>query len=164
MKKIKLFTDSSVNPQKKIGFAAYLKISDESIAFEDMKKDIKIKRFEETSSTKLELQTLLWALDEIKKEDLSIEVYTDCQNIIGLEKRREKLEKNNYHSSAGSLMNNHDLYKEFFEKLDKLTLSFIKVKGHKKTSLKDEIDNIFNLVDKASRTALREENKDFYVL
>ena len=154
--RIKLFTDSSVNPQKKIGFGAYLLLIDENISLEEMKKNIKIKRFEDTSSTKLELQTFLWALDEIKEENFDIEVYTDCQNIIGLENRREKLEKNNYHSSSGKLMNNHDLYKEFFEKIDILNLYFIKVKGHKKTSLKDDIDNIFNLVDKASRNALRE--------
>ena len=156
--KIKLFTDSSVNPQEKIGFAAFLKLSDESLSLEDMKSHIKTKRFEDTSSTKLELQTLLWALDEIQVDSRTyIEVYTDCQNIIGLEDRRKRLEGNDYKSSKGKLMNNHDLYKLFFEKLDKLNLSFIKVKGHKKTSLKDDIDNIFNLVDKASRNALREE-------
>ena len=155
MKKIKLFTDSSVNPQEKIGFGAYLLI-EENISFEEMKKNIKIKRFEDTSSTKLELQTLLWALDEIKGIDSLIELYTDCQNIVGLQDRREKLEKNNFHSSSGKLMNNHELYKDFFEKTDELNLTFIKVKGHKKNSLKDEIDNVFNLVDRASRTALRE--------
>ena len=47
-------------------------------------------------------------------------------------------------------------YKEFYKLIDKVDISFIKVKGHKKTSLKDEVDNIFNLVDKASRSALRE--------
>lgn len=156
MIKIKLFTDSSVNPQEKIGFGAYLKTIDESVPLLEMKKGIKTKKFEDTSSTKLELQTLIWALDEIEKASL-IEVYTDCQNIIGLENRRKKLESNDYKSSKGKLMNNHDLYKLFFEKIDKLNLVFIKVKGHKKSSLKDEIDNIFNLVDKASRNALREE-------
>jgi len=157
MKKIKLFTDSSVNPQEKIGFGAYLKIIDENISFESIKKDIKIKRFEDTSSTKLELQTLLWALDQIKSDtNCLIEIYTDCQNIIGLKDRRKRLEENDYKSSKGKLMNNHDLYKRFFELLDKLNLNFTKVKGHKKSYLKDEIDNIFNLVDKASRNALRE--------
>jgi ribonuclease HI len=155
MNSIKLFTDSSVNPQEKIGFGAYLKIIDENISLLDMKKDIKTKRFEDTSSTKLELQTLLWALDEIENDSF-IEVYTDCQNIIGLEDRRKKLESNAYKSSKGKLMNNHELYKLFFEKIDKLNLVFIKVKGHKKSSLKDNIDEIFNLVDKASRNALRE--------
>ena len=156
MKKIKLFTDSSVNPQEKVGFGAYLFLKDKDISFEDMKKDIKTKRFEDTSSTKLELQTLLWSLEEINDKDVIIEIYTDCQNIIGLQDRRERLEKNNFHSSAGKLMNNHELYKYFFEKTDELNLTFIKVKGHKKNSLKDEIDTIFNLVDKASRNALRE--------
>ena len=156
MKKIKLFTDSSVNPQEKVGFGAYLLLKENNISFEDMKKDIKTKRFEDTSSTKLELQTLLWSLEEINDKDVIIEIYTDCQNIIGLQDRRERLEKNNFHSSAGKLMNNHELYKYFFEKTDELNLTFIKVKGHKKNSLKDEIDTIFNLIDKASRSALRE--------
>ena len=156
MKKIKLFTDSSVNPQEKIGFGSFLILEEKNISFEEMKKNIKIKRFENTSSTKLELQTLLWALKEINDKNIIIEVYTDCQNIIGLQDRREKLEKNNFHSSSGKLMNNHELYKDFFEKIDELNLTFIKVKGHKKNSLKDEIDTIFNLVDKASRNALRE--------
>ena len=53
-------------------------------------------------------------------------------------------------------MNNHELYREFFKKLDELNLTFIKVKGHKKNSLKNHIDDIFNLVDKASRNALRQ--------
>lgn len=157
MKKIKLFTDSSVNPQEKIGFGSFLIIEDENLTLENLKKNIKIKRFENTSSTKLELQTFLWSLEEIKNKDVIIEVYTDCQNIIGLQDRKEKLEKNNFYSSSGKLMNNHELYKEFFEKTDKLDLVFIKVKGHKKSSLKDEIDTIFNLVDKASRSALRNQ-------
>ena len=68
----------------------------------------------------------------------------------------EKLEKNNFHSSSRRLMNNHELYREFFKKLDELNLTFIKVKGHKKNSLKNHIGDIFNLVDKASRNALRQ--------
>lgn len=156
MKKIKLFTDSSVNPQEKIGFGSFLILEEKNISLEEMKKNIKLKRFENTSSTKLELQTFLWALDEINDKNIIIEVYTDCQNIIGLQDRKEKLQKNNFHSSSGKLMNNHELYKDFFEKTDELNLIFIKVKGHKKNSLKDEIDTIFNLVDRASRSALRE--------
>ena len=156
MKKIKLFTDSSVSPQEKIGFGAYLLLDDENESFEDFKDNIKIKRFENTSSTKLELQTFLCSLEEIIDKNVVIEVYTDCQNIIVLEDRRKRLETNDYKSSKGKLINNQELYKEFFEKIDKLNIIFIKVKGHKKNSLKDEIDNIFNLVDKASRNALRE--------
>ena len=158
MKKIKLFTDSRVNPQLKIGFAAFLKVTDEKVSLEEIKKEIKIKRFENTSSTKLELQTFLWAIEEINlNTSFLIEVYTDCQNIIGLPNRKEKIQSLNYHSSSGKLLNNSELYKDFFKLLEKYNCEFIKVKGHKKNSLKDEIDDIFNLVDKASRNALREE-------
>ncbi|MBL3519028.1 ribonuclease H [Arcobacter lanthieri] len=157
MKKIKIFIDSSVNPQQKIGFGVFLEVSDDNLLIDDLKKIIKIKRFDDTSSTKLELQTLLWTLDEIGIiTDNTIEVYTDCQNIIGLQSRREKFELNDYKTSTGKTINNHELYKLFFQKIDKLNIDFIKVKGHKKNSLKDEIDTIFNLVDKASRNALRE--------
>ena len=158
MKKIKLFTDSSVNPQLKIGFAAFLKVTDEKVSLEEIKKEIKIKRFENTSSTKLELQTFLWAIEEINlNTSFLIEVYTDCQNIIGLPNRKEKIQSLNYHSSSGKLLNKSELYKDFFKLLEKYNCEFIKVKGHKKNSLKDEIDDIFNLVDKASRNALRED-------
>ena len=36
----------------------------------------------------------------------------------------------------------------------------IQVKGHRKTILKDNIDHVFNLVDKASRSVLRDEFKE----
>ena len=127
MQKIKLFTDSSLGPYNKIGFGAYLILNDENESLEELNEHIKIKRFENTSSSKLELQTLLWALEEIANNNISIEIYTNCQNIIGLENRRKKLEKNHFYSTSGKLMNNHDLYKDFYLKLDELSLSFIKV-------------------------------------
>ena len=95
MQKIKLFTDSSLGPYNKIGFGAYLILNDENESLEELNEHIKIKRFENTSSSKLELQTLLWALEEIANNNISIEIYTNCQNIIGLENRRKKLEKTN---------------------------------------------------------------------
>lgn len=161
VEKIELFIDSSVNPQNKIGFSAYLYKTEKTNDLEFLKNSIKTKMFDNTSSTKLELQTFLWALDELKNSIknilcISIEVYTDCQNIISLIDRKKRLQENSYISSNGKLIRNHDLYKEFFNKTNKLNISFIKVKGHKKNSLKDEVDNIFNLVDKASRSALRE--------
>ena len=165
LEKIELFTDSSVNPQSKIGFAAFLVKNDKDIILEKLNKSIKIKKFENTSSTRLELQALLWAISDIEKEksDLSnilIEVYTDCQNIVNLKNRKSKLVENNYQSGTGKLIKNHDLYKDFFKIESRLNLNIIKVKGHKKTILKDNIDNIFNLVDKASRSTLRDEFKD----
>lgn len=153
--------DSSVNPQSKIAFASYLIKYDESIDLKSLKNSIKSKMFTNTSSTKAELQAFLWALDEILKnrnleQDLQIKVYTDCQNIISLNERKDKLEKSNFYSKTGKLLINAILYKEFFKKTKDLKIEFIKVKGHKKSSSKDDIDSIFSLVDKASRTYLRD--------
>ncbi len=150
-----LFTDGSVNPQSCIGFGAYLLLNSLELSSAELEKKIKIKKFENTSSTKLELETLLWALDEVSMKNFKITVYTDCQNIIGLEARRDGFEAKNYMTSKAKLIKNHELYKDFFERLDILDCEFIKVKGHKKTSVKNEIDEIFTLVDRASRNALR---------
>ena len=158
MKKLKLFTDSSVNPQTKIGFGAYLLCSDENAhdcSLVNLDNKIKTKLFENTSSTKLELQTFLWALENIEDSNANIQVYTDCQNMITLPLRREKLERSEYRSKNGTLKSKHQLYKDFFNLIDKHNIEFIKVKGHKKNILKDHIDRIFNLVDKASRHQLR---------
>jgi len=158
MKSIKptifLFTDGSVNPQSGVGFGAYLFLNKKQVSLPMLVKDIQTKKFVDTSSTKLELETLLWALSEIKQVESKIVVYTDCQNIIGLKSRRERFEKNDYITSKNQKIKNHELYKEFFTITDSLDCEFIKVKGHKKSSTKDEIDKIFSLVDKTARGAL----------
>ena len=153
--KLRIFCDGSVNPNKNIGYAAYFILDNNFERFEFIKNRIKIKKFENTSSTKLELEVLLWAFENEDLKGKEVIVYTDCQNILGLKNRREKLEKNNYQTSTGKIVKNHELYKKFYEFHDKLNVSFEKVKGHKKSSQKDEIDKLFNLVDKASRKALR---------
>ncbi len=148
---IKLFCDGSVNPQSKIGFGAYF-IYDETLE----KQNISLKKFENTSSTKLELEVLLWALSDEKVLNNKVTIYTDCQNVLGLENRREKLEKNFYKTSTGKEIKNQELYKLFFELSDKLNFKLIKIKGHKPSQEKDDTDRLFNFVDKASRRALRE--------
>ena len=154
---IYLFTDGSVNPQSGIGFGGYL-LLEELVFFVTLEKVIKVKQFNDTSSTKLELESLLWALNETNTKNHKIVVYTDCQNIIGLNDRRDRFEKNNYITSKGKQIKNHELYKDFYKLIDILNCEFIKVKGHKKKSTKDDIDKIFTLVDKATRNALRKIN------
>ena len=151
-----LFTDGSVNPQSGVGFGGYLLLDTLDSPYPDVEQKIQLKKFNDTSSTKLELETLLWALNDVDFKNFKIVVYTDCQNIIGLKDRRDRFEKKDYLTGKGKLIKNHELYKEFYKITDILDCEFIKVKGHKKSSTKNEIDNIFTLVDKATRNALRE--------
>ena len=159
MNKIKsnifLFTDGSVNPKNGIGFGAYLLMDKLELSSTTVENEIQIEKFENTSSTKLELETLLWTFDNEDLQNYKVVVYTDCQNIIGLRDRKERFEKNNYMTSKNKVIKNHELYKDFFYKLENLDCEFIKVKGHRKASEKNEIDEIFTLVDRATRRALR---------
>lgn len=158
---LQVFTDGSVNTHSKVGYGAYLVVSDLSVPIDSLKDMVKLKRFEQTSSTKLELQTLLWALNETialaEGRDITLTIYTDCQNIIGLPRRRARLEQSNYLSSKGKQLNNHELYKEFYRLTSSIKYELIKVIGHQASNKKDKIDRLFGLVDRASRRALRED-------
>ena len=162
MHHLQVFTDGSVNTQLKVGYGAYLVVSDLSTSIDSLKNTVKVKRFEQTSSTKLELQTLLWALSETialaNESDMVLTAYTDSQNIIGLPGRRARLEQSNYFSSKNKRLNNYALYQEFYRLTSWLNCGFVKVVGHQASSKKNEIDRLFGLVDQASRRALREDS------
>ena len=155
MDELMLFTDGSVNTQSKIGYGAYLAVSEDGLSLDSLRERVKVKRFEHTSSTKLELQTLLWALKDIQALGGKVIVYTDSQNIMGLPGRRERFEQNSYRSKKGRLLNNYELYQEFYRVTDQLKCRFVKVRGHQVSNQKDDIDRLFTLVDRASRNALR---------
>ena len=151
--KLILFSDGSVNPKQGLGFGAYLELSEMPGDIGTIRALIKVKRFENTSSTKLELQTLLWALSEISSK--KIISYTDSQNIAGLLSRKKQLEEKNFCSKNGRPLSNAELYRDFFKKTEKFDIQFQQVNGHKPSSQKNSIDKIFSLVDRASRNALR---------
>ncbi len=148
-----LFTDGSVEVKSGIGFGAYVVVPDINESMDNIAHRIQVKRFDSTSSTRLELQTLLWALGEIRSSE--VEVYTDSQNIPSLLKRRERLQKNNYRTKAGKLHRHWDLYREFFAWVDSINIKVVKVSGHSPQGTRTKTEKIFSLVDKASRNALR---------
>lgn len=150
-----LFTDGSVNTKLNFGYGAYISISDPEISDFELMQLVNVKRFDQTSSTKLELQTLLWALSEVHNFKGRITLYTDSQNITGLNGRRERLEKNDYYSKQNKRITNWELYQSFYRLTDEMNIEIKKVSGHKRTSSKDNIDRLFTIVDRASRNALR---------
>ena len=152
-----LFSDGSVNTSTNVGFGAWLIVNQDELLAAGLKPEINIKRFENSSSVKLELETLLSAFSNIQGFEGKITVYTDSQNIIGLPGRRSRLEKNNYYTKSGRRIHNFELYQQFYQYLDEMNCEFIKIKGHKKSGLKNNIDRLFTLVDRASRNALRSE-------
>jgi ribonuclease HI len=157
MDELMLLTDGSVNTESNIGYGAYLAVSERGLSLDSLRAHVKVRRFEHTSSTKLELQTLLWALSDIQALGGKVIVYTDSQNIMGLQGRRERLEQNNYRSKKNRRLNNYELYQGFYRMTDQLNCKFVKVPGHQASNQKNDIDRLFALVDRASRNALRGE-------
>lgn len=157
-----LFTDGSVDAKTHIGFGAYLAINSTAASLADLKTKVKVEQFENTSSTTLELQTLLWAMDDAflsqTEKMIRVVVYSDSQNIIDLLARRSRLEEQGYFARNGRRLNNAELYRQFFRAIDQCNCQIIKVDGHKTQHSKNDIDRLFSLVDKASRSALREFN------
>jgi ribonuclease HI len=159
MDELLIFTDGSLNTHSNIGYGAYLSVSERGLSLDSLKRRVKVRRFEHTSSTKLELQTLLWALSDIKALGSRVIVYTDSQNIMSLQRRRDRLEQNDYRSKKNKRLNNYELYQEFYRMTDQLDCEFVKVRGHQVSNQKDDIDRLFTLVDRASRNALRGDNQ-----
>ena len=155
MDELMLFVDGSLNPQSNIGYGAYLVVSEGSFALDALRTQVKVRRFEQTSSTKMELQTLLWALGDIHATRRKVMVYTDSQNILGLLERRGRLEQNDYRSKNNKRLKHYELYQAFYRMIDQLDCKLVKVRGHQAADQKDDMDRLFTLVDRASRKALR---------
>ncbi|NJO90949.1 MAG: ribonuclease H [Chloroflexia bacterium] len=158
MTELVLFTDGSVHSESKTGIGGFLLLEKPYQFSEDFKDKICLKHFENTSSTKLEIQTLLWALSEVNITYYKLTVYTDSQNIISLPGRQKKLEQNGFMTSKNKLHENHLLYKELFNYLNEKNIEFIKIKGHQPKQNKEQEDLLFSLVDKAVRKASRTLN------
>ena len=149
MDELMLFADGSVNTHSKIGYGAYLAVSERGLSLDSLRPRVKVRRFEHTSSTKLELQTLLWALGDIQGLRNRVIVYTDSQNIMGLPGRRDRLEQNDYRSRKNKRLKNYALYQELYRMTDQLDCEFVKVRGHQVSNQKDDIERVFTLVDRA---------------
>ena len=167
MSNFALFTDVSVNPQRKLGVGGYLLVpvpfleSDpDDIEQCELSARLKIKRFAETSSTKLEVQTVLWALEDVREELIdatpgSLQMYTDSQCVAGLMRRRDSLTNSDFIAKrSGRPLPHATLYREFYAAYDRLGFQLIKVPGHSPASTHDTVRRVFSCVDREVRKAL----------
>ncbi len=163
-----IFTDGSVNPQRKCGVGgyvilpySYLQVPPQSIEPATITERFVMRRFEETSSTKLEAQTAVWALEEYRKERhlrgaATLRLYTDSQCVVGLPGRRVALEKKDFVSnSTHQQLLNAPLYRRFYELADELEFEVIKVAGHGRSHSFDTVHAVFSVIDREVRKELR---------
>ena len=159
-----LFTDVSVCPGLKLGVGAYvmlpasfLEASSGVIGRPEIAGRLKVRRFEGTSSTRLELQTVLWALTENRMGPHgSLTIYSDSQCVSGLLKRRPRLLAGGFLSKkTNQQLGNASLYRAFYEFHDELGFQVVKVDGHPGSRAHDDAHRIFSFVDKEARKALK---------
>jgi ribonuclease HI len=176
MNSFSLFTDVSLNPKLKLGVGAYLVVptsfieaSPHSIEISEVAEQLVTRRFEATSSTKLEVQTVLWALEDyrnkLKVSGLrKLHVYSDSQCVAGLLRRRPGLEVNSFLcKKTNRLLKNASLYRKFYEFYDELWFEVVKVAGHTPSCSHDTVHRIFSFVDKKVRKALNLWMREFEV-
>ncbi len=168
-----IFTDASLYPRLKLGAgacltipAALLETPVKDINKPEIINNIKIKKFEQTSSSKLELQTVLWAIETFKEENHSVKnymltIYTDSQSVAGLPGREQKLKSKNYMSGKSKRpLKNAELYKKFYKLRAELNFEVVKVKGHSRAGSHDTTHRIFAYLDREARRVLREWMKE----
>jgi len=56
MDELMLLTDGSVNTLSNIGYGAYLAVSERGLSLDSLRTRVKVRRFEHTSSTKLDIR------------------------------------------------------------------------------------------------------------
>ena len=158
-----LFTDGSLNPQRRIGIGIALLVPESFLETESKRIDAKEiaaltrhRRIKDTSSTKLEVQTAIWAIREF--EDKSpIVLHTDSQNVVGLHARRERLEANKYVSNeTGKTIRHAELYQRYFALADQCEFTVRKVTGHSDFRYQDTVHRIFHYVDREARRLLKQ--------
>jgi ribonuclease HI len=164
MKDFALFTDVSVDPVLKLGVGAclvlpafFLDVPFSRIDKREITGRITLRRVEATSSTKLELDTVLLALGGHRKRSRGrLNLYTDSQCISGLLKRKPGIIGRDFLSRTTNLpLRNAPLYRRFYALHDELVFNVIKVDGHSKTWDRDTAHRIFSIVDREARRALK---------
>ena len=162
-----LFTDVSLDPQRKRGVGAYfaapasfLDVPPDSIDRTEIAERLVVRRVDDTSSTKLEVQTVVWALEEYQQAlhrpgTAQLRVHTDSQCVAGLLGRRAGLEGRGFQSKRTRQPLPHaDLYRRFYALADELGFEVIKVAGHARAGSHDTVHRVFSWVDREAGKAL----------
>lgn len=166
-KKIFVFCDASIAIKDKIALGAFL-ILDESFEknsfafFSTQEKSLQDKiqyiRFETHKSTLAEIKTFLHIMKKLKPlENKKVLFFTDCQTLTDLYgERRQKLLDRDFKKTNGTPLPHGETYRELINFFQNYDIRLQKVKGHKPKKEKDnKIDQLFSLVDSASRKKLR---------
>lgn len=165
-----IFTDAATSAKMNIAVGAFLYLDQKFMqthadySIEDLYVKlvnlVVYQKYVSKKSTWSEVKIVIDALNFLHKKLQSIqkvEIYTDCQSLCDLlGKRKEKLQKNNFTTRTGKILQNANLYKELFEIAEKFQIKTLKIKGHSSQAKRFTLqEKIFSILDKLSRKKLR---------
>ncbi|MBE0364476.1 hypothetical protein PULV_a2819 [Pseudoalteromonas ulvae UL12] len=157
-----LLIDASVDPKSKIGVAGFsIIVSSKNNDLAIQQPLIKTQVFEQTSSTDLELRAALWALSDVVDYRGGLAVVSDCQTLCQLPERRERLQARQFCNRRGVPLKLAELYRKILASADfrlettGMTLNFIHIKGHRKSSQRSALEVEFSHLDQTVRRHLR---------
>ncbi len=167
--KLYVYTDASFSKELNLGVAGFLLFtrSTDHKASNFASSVLRTRKMTVTNNIRAEIEGVLWALNTLRTEWLitdgrlsenkyEINLFTDCQSIINLLPRRDKLESTNYMSHRKkSVLTNADLYRQFYEVYDLLLPRFFWVKGHSRKNDQKWIEKNFSYIDQVVRKELR---------
>jgi ribonuclease HI len=97
-----------------------------------------------TTNNRMELTACIRALQEIKRKDLEIEIYSDSAYIVNCiqQKWYVKWQKNGWKTKAKTPVENKDLWVQLLSLVNKYGVTFKKVKGHANIELNERADTL----------------------
>lgn len=115
----------------------------------------KLIQIREINNIRAEIKGVILALQSCPREK-HIVLFTDCQTLSELIRRRPHLEKSNYISkNKKAELANADLYKKFYLLYDQIKPEIFWVKGHSEKSNATLQQKHFSYIDKMVRSKLR---------
>ena len=152
MNQLDIYTDGSCHTQLKIGaWGAILILNDREISLSGIATH--------TTHNRMELEAVIHAIQYIKDSDIETEkinVFTDSQYVMNLNKRKARFERQAYLTGSGNPVRNADLIKTFYNLTNSRPVHLVKVVAHQKQGPQV---NHNRRVDKLVRKILRHNLK-----
>lgn len=169
MDTILIFSDAATSSKMNMAVGAFLCLNRKNMqdyaefSIEDLYSklvnSVMYQKYNSKKSTWSEIKIVIDALNYLNNSQSirKIEIYTDCQSLCDLlGKRKKTLQKNNYLTRTGKIINNADLYKELYTISEKFQIDTFKIKGHNSKSNRTILqEKIFSILDKLSRKKMR---------
>jgi ribonuclease HI len=165
---INIFVDGSYNQDNKVGVIGFLILNENESFQPDGKQILEVSTVFERNNTRVELRACIAAMEFVlvqsknqQPEQNHVHLYTDCQTVVNLPARRQRLIRASFLSQRSKRpLHNADLYQEFYFHYDRLLPEIHWVRGHTTSSNRNHVQRQFRHIDKLVRKQLRTHSRE----